>query len=95
MGEATGIIVPRLASSEGSGIMTTTATATAAKRIEYRITRELLRRREGASELERITPWADRLIAIGAVTVGLLILGSYAEELLWAAVAAATVFTLR
>ena len=75
---------------------TATATATAtAKRIEYRITRELLRRREGASELERITPWADRLIAIGAVTVGLLILGSYAEELLWAAVAAATVFTLR
>jgi hypothetical protein len=88
-------MVPRLASSEGSGIMTTTATATAAKRIEYRITRELLRRREGASELERITPWADRLIAIGAVTVGLVILGSYAEELLWAAVAAATVFTLR
>ena len=86
-------MVPRLASSEGSGIMTTTATA--AKRIEYRITRELVQRRQGAAVQEHITPWADRLIAIGAVTVGLLILGSYAEELLWAAVAAATVFTLR
>jgi hypothetical protein len=74
---------------------TATATATAAKRIEYRITRELVQRREGAAEQERITPWADRLIAVGAVTVGLLILGSYVEELLWAAVAAATVFTLR
>ena len=72
-----------------------TTTATTAKRIEYRITRELLQRREGAAEQEGLTPWADRLIAIGAVTVGLLILGSYAEELLWAAVAAATVFTLR
>ncbi|MDE0931883.1 MAG: hypothetical protein OSA77_14400 [Halioglobus sp.] len=72
-----------------------TTTATAAKRIEYRITRELVQRREGAAEQERITPWADRLIAVGAVTVGLLILGSYVEELLWAAVAAATVFTLR
>ena len=53
-----------------------TTTATAAKRIEYRITRELLQRREGPVEQEHITPWADRLIAIGAVTVGLLILGS-------------------
>lgn len=72
-----------------------TTTTAAAKRIEYRITRELVQRREGAAEQERITPWADRLIAVGAVTVGLLILGSYVEELLWAAVAAATVFTLR
>ena len=64
MGEATGIMVPRLASSEGSGIMTTTATA--AKRIEYRITRELVQRRQGAAEQQHITPWADRLIAIDA-----------------------------
>ena len=86
-------MVSRLANSEGSGTMT--ATATAAKHIEHRITRELVQRRQGAADHEHITPWADRLIAIGAVTVGLLILGSYAEELLWAAVAAATVFTLR
>jgi hypothetical protein len=72
-----------------------TNTSTGAKRIEYGITRKLLQRREGASYQESISPWADRLIAIGAVTVGLLILGSYIEELLWAAVAAATIFTLR
>jgi hypothetical protein len=35
------------------------------------------------------------LIAILAVTAGLVILGSYLEELLWAAVAATTVVTLR
>lgn len=72
-----------------------TIVSTAAKRIEYGITRKVLQRREGASGQETISPWADRLIAIGAVTVGLLIVGSYIEELLWAAVAAATVFTLR
>ena len=72
-----------------------TIVSTAAKRIEYGITRKVLQRREGASDREFISPWADRLIAIGAVTVGLLIVGSYIEELLWAAVAAATVFTLR
>ena len=72
-----------------------TIVSTAAKRIEYGITRKVLQRREGASDQESISPWADRLIAIGAVTVGLLIVGSYMEELLWAAVAAATVFTLR
>ena len=70
-------------------------TSTAAKRVEQRIARKLLQRREMAAEQQYISFWADRLIAIGAVTVGLLILGSYAEELLWAAVAAATVFTLR
>jgi hypothetical protein len=42
-----------------------------------------------------LNPWADRLIAILAVTAGLVILGSYLEELLWAAVAATTVVTLR
>ena len=71
------------------------ATSTAARRIERRIARKLLQRREGDFEQERITPWADRLIAVAAATVGLLILGSYVEELLWAAVAAATVVTLR
>jgi hypothetical protein len=78
---------------------------TVAKRIEYQITRQLLQRREegavqqgavqqGVASAD-INPWADRLIAILAVTAGLLILGSYLEELLWAAVAATTVITLR
>jgi hypothetical protein len=39
--------------------------------------------------------WADRLIAVLAVTAGLFIIGSYFEELLWAVLAAATVTTLR
>jgi hypothetical protein len=73
---------------------------TVAKRIEYQITRQLLQRREedvaqqGVARAD-INPWAERLIAILAVTAGLLILGSYLEELLWAAVAATTVITLR
>ena len=33
-----------------------TTTATAAKRIEHRITRELVQRRQGAAEQEHITP---------------------------------------
>jgi len=73
---------------------------TAAKLIEYRITRQLLRRREEGGERQGdlkqgYNLWADRLIAILAVTAGLCILGSYLEELLWALLAAATLFTLR
>jgi hypothetical protein len=68
---------------------------TAAKHIEYRITRQLLRRREEGGEPSHGNPWADRLIAILAVTAGLFMLGSYLEELLWAALAGATLFTLR
>lgn len=70
-------------------------TSTAAKLIEHRITRKLLQRRDGEQEQARISRWADRLIAIAAVTVCLFILGSYIEELLWAAVAGATVFILK
>lgn len=78
---------------------------TLSKRLEYQIARQLLQRREegsvqsGAVQQSNagadINLWADRLIAILAATAGLLILGSYLEELLWAAVAATTVMTLR
>ena len=83
---------------------------TTAKLIEHRIARRLLQRREQGRECARTTAagetpnaqlqsalqqWADRLIAILAVTAGLLVVGSYLEELLWAVLAAATVFTLR
>lgn len=73
---------------------------TTAKLIEYRIARQLLLRREtgaerGGKPQADIQPWADRLIAVLALTAGLLILGSYLEELLWAILAAVTVFTLR
>ena len=73
---------------------------TAAKLIEYNITRQLVLRREDNGEqqggLKQCSNlWADRLIAILAVTAGLCILGSYLEELLWALLAAATLCTLR
>ena len=68
---------------------------TAAKQIEYRITRRLLQRRETAGEYGHVNLWADRVIAILAVTAGLFVLGSYLEELLWLVLAGATVFTLR
>ena len=68
---------------------------TAAKLIEYRIARQLLRRREEGGEQQGSNVWADRLIAILAVTAGLFILGSFLEELLWVLLAAATICTLR
>ncbi|CAA0088208.1 Uncharacterised protein [Halioglobus japonicus] len=82
----------------------------AVTQLEHQIARQLLQRREAGSEQQDgtrqrstqqgsvgvdITPWADRLIGILAVTTGLLLVGSYLEELLWAAVAATTVITLR
>jgi hypothetical protein len=76
-----------------------------ATRIEMQIIRRLLQDRQrgtvqpGAAEPRKLhghtNPWADRLIAILAVTAGLVIMGSYLEELLWLVVAGATVFTLR
>ena len=74
---------------------------TVARRIENQITRQLLQRRdenegEPHSRYQSgANPWIDRLIAILAVTAGLVIVGSYLEELLWAALAATTVITLR
>ena len=83
---------------------------TAARLIEHRIARQLQQRREqfsvhgltfpipaepGNTQRFDVQPWADRVIAILAVTTGLLVVGSYVEELLWAALAAATVYTLR
>lgn len=69
-------------------------TMTAAKAIEYRITRQLLKRRDVDDEQQDYAAWADRLIAVLATTAGLFIVGSYLEELLWIALAAVTVITL-
>jgi hypothetical protein len=80
---------------------------TAARLIENGITRKLLRRREREAQAGSFTPdpqlhwqgdiqpWLERVIAILAVTTGLLFIGSLVEELLWVALAASTVFTLR
>lgn len=68
---------------------------TGVKLIEHRITRQLLQRRDQGHTQQGHNLWADRLIAVLAVTAGLFIMGSYFEELLWAVVAGATVSTLR
>lgn len=67
---------------------------TAAKLIEYRITRQLLRSTPQSEAQQDLSIWADRLIAILAATAGLCILGSYLEGLLWLVVATATVHIL-
>jgi len=66
---------------------------TTVRMIEHRITRDLLQRRERepASCSGRLV---ERLITAAAVTAGMLILGSYAPELLWALLAGAGVLTL-
>ena len=58
--------------------------------IEHRITQDLLRRRERAGPRSM----AERLITAAAVTAGLLLLGSYLQELLWALLGGAVVLTL-
>ncbi len=83
---------------------------TPARTIEHGIARQLQRRREretvrrsSARTQERscmrqpfdVQPWADRVIAILAVATGLLLIGSYVEELLWVILAAAAVYSLR
>jgi len=66
---------------------------TTAKFVEYQITRNILRRRE--QDPRAGSGWlADRLIMITAVTAGMLLLGSYLQELLWVMLAAAAVLTL-
>ncbi len=41
-----------------------------------------------------VTRWTDRLIAVLAVTVSFVVIGAFLEELVWAALAAGTVFAL-
>ena len=66
---------------------------TTARLIEHRITRNLLRRRERNQRVSNGSV-AERLITMAAVTVGLLVLGTYLQELLWVLLAGAAVLTL-
>ena len=66
---------------------------TSARAIEYRITQQLLRRREGHSDCSR-TRVVERLISVTAAVAALAVLGSFAQELLWALGGAAAVLTL-
>lgn len=66
---------------------------TTARLIEHRITRELLQRPRPVPAFGT-GRWVERLISVLALTAGLLMLGSYAPELLWALLAGAAVFTM-
>lgn len=66
---------------------------TTARYVEHHIIRDLLRRRARRPAPRRVQ-LAERLITTVAVTAGLLLLGSYAPELLWALVGAAAVLTI-
>lgn len=66
---------------------------TTARYIEHRITRQLLRRREHLAERDRAGV-AGRIITTAAVVAGMLLLGSYLQELLWAMLAGGAVLTL-
>lgn len=66
---------------------------TAAKSLEYQITQHLMRRRELPQQYNP-TRLVDRVIAVAAVTAGLILLGSYLPGLLWVALAAGTVLVL-
>lgn len=67
---------------------------TTSRALEYRITRHLLRRRESARRGPPSAGFAERVITAAAVVVGVLLLGSLLQELLWVLVGAATVLTL-
>jgi hypothetical protein len=66
---------------------------TRARAVEYQIIQDLMQRRDGG-EPAPSSKIAERLITAAAVTSLLLLLGSCAQELLWAALAGATVLTL-
>jgi hypothetical protein len=67
---------------------------TTAQAIEYRITRQALQRRSKKAPRAGFDTWADRLIAVLAVTAGLFVLGSYLQELLWVSLAAGAIVTM-
>ena len=68
---------------------------TTAKALEYRIIRRLTSPLPPPQcEPDRDVRWADRVIAVTALTAGLFVLGTYLEELLWAVIAALTIFAL-
>lgn len=68
---------------------------TTARTLEYRIIRRPTSGAQGRPGIDaRGVRWADRLIAVTALTAGLFVLGTYLEELLWAVMAAVTIFAL-
>lgn len=67
---------------------------TTVKTVEHRIVQRLRQRSRDVHEPYRAFSWSDRLIAVLSVTVGLIVVGSFLEELIWVVLAAATVYGL-
>lgn len=68
---------------------------TNARAIEYRITQQLLQRQHSAGQLgSRYGSWVERAISVAAVTVGLFVVGSYLQELLWALLAGGAIVSM-
>jgi hypothetical protein len=67
---------------------------TAAKALEYHIIQQQLHRTRQHNVAPLGARWADRLIGVLATTVGLFLVGSFMEELLWVVLAGATMFIL-
>jgi len=68
---------------------------TTAKLVEHHIIRQLLKRPEAVIPAQGERFWVERLIAVLATTAGLVVVGSYFEEVVWAGMAIATLVTLR
>lgn len=67
-----------------------------AKALEYRIIQQVLHARAGRSERRRGAGlvWAERIIAILGLTVALLALGSYLQEMLWVSLGVGAVLVM-
>ncbi|MEM8660955.1 MAG: hypothetical protein AAGF35_08730 [Pseudomonadota bacterium] len=66
---------------------------TSSRAVELRVTQALLQRQKRVPSKAN-SRWVERVISVVAVCVGMLLLGSYAPELLAALMAAAGVLTL-
>ena len=67
---------------------------TTAKAIEYRISQQLMRRREDANGPGTCSRVTHRLISVLSVTVVLAALGSYLPELLWVLMGAGSILVI-
>ena len=67
---------------------------TNAKAVEYRISQQLMRRREGANGSTTWSRLTHGLISVVSVTVVLVALGIYLPELLWVLVGAGSILAI-
>ena len=66
---------------------------TSGRAIEYRVTQQVLQRRMESGEVHSHR-FVNRFIAIVAIAGGMLLLGSFFQELMWAIVAGAGIVSM-